>query len=85
MPRLIHLETRVIALFGVEDGGDMVQQFQVAANPQQPDDPLLIKKLSEEAFAKAFKALTDARQELSKQVEKPDAPGRRGPKSNKPR
>jgi hypothetical protein len=68
---VIHLETKIVSLFGVLDSeGNVVARYQVGpeANPTQPD-PLNIQVFNQESFVKAFEAITTVKKQLEEKVD----------------
>jgi hypothetical protein len=63
--KVVHLETRIVTLLGIMDeDGDISQKIVVQANPQDPQDPLVLGKLSLPAFEAAFNTLKRIRAEV---------------------
>ena len=72
MPRIKHLETRIMTVFCLEDSeGNITEQYVVQAQNNQPD-PLLIKRFNEEAFKAAFQTLTEVRTKLEENANNKD-------------
>jgi hypothetical protein len=61
---VVHIETRIVAIFGIVDEEGNTTQLLVQPNAQLRDDPLLIRKFNKESFDKAFEALSKTREQI---------------------
>lgn len=65
--RIKHIETRIVTTFGVEDEeGNIVHMYVAQAEQNNPDDPLLFRRLHAESFEKALQGLQECRDKLEK-------------------
>jgi hypothetical protein len=63
--KIVHVETRITTVLGVMDEeGNVTQLLNVAAANNDHNDPLLIRKLTKDAFVKAYEALHEIREKL---------------------
>lgn len=70
---VIHLETKIVTIFGVlDDNGNVVQRFAVQPG-NEPNDPLNIAVLNQDSFVNAFNAISGAKAELVKKLEEAKA------------
>lgn len=69
--RIVHVETRIQTTFALVDDTDVLQQYTVVAQAQDAqgkpvDDPLLIRKFTQEAWDRAYETINKVRVELDK-------------------
>jgi hypothetical protein len=64
MDNIVHIETRIVTLLGVVDNEGNVTQIMVSPDNNNPNDPLLVKKLTVDNFTKAFNTIGEIREKL---------------------
>lgn len=66
---VVHLETKIITVFGVlDDNGNVVQRYAIQPG-NEPNDPLNIAVFNQDSFITAFNAIANAKDQLVAKVE----------------
>lgn len=73
--KVVHVETRIVTLLGVlDDEGNVARTLVLQADPNDPNDPLVIRKPSPAAFEAAAHVVRRTRARVEAELASPTSP-----------